>query len=103
MAFRTGADEVVVEEQASIFPANLQTTTTPQVASALGLPEQANALAIASWAAMLASAGIGGYAVGKDKKGWGKWALLALGGLAPGGLAIALGAGALGYWRRKGD
>ena len=106
MAFRTGQEEVVVVEQTpaspSLLPTNLTGYTTPQLAQAIGMPNK-GAVAIAAWAAMLASASIGGYSVGKAKKGWGKWALLGIGGLAPGGLAIALGAGALGYWRRKGD
>jgi len=99
MAFRTGQEAVVAEQ--SILPTSLQTYTTPQLASAIGMP-QGNAVAIAAWAAMLASAGVGGYAVGKQRKGWGKWVLLAIGGLAPGGLALALGGGALGYYQKQG-
>ena len=100
MAFRTGQEAVIVEETPVLLPTSLQAYTTPQLAQSLGMPDK-GAVAIAAWAAMLASAGVGGFAVGKNKKGWGKWALLGLGGLAPGGLAIALGAGALGYWQRR--
>tara|TARA_R110000824_G_scaffold44959_14_gene130489 strand:+ start:3109 stop:3423 length:315 start_codon:yes stop_codon:yes gene_type:complete len=104
MAFRTG--EASVETQTIVTPTSspdggIQKTTTTQIGEFLGAPG-GNAVAVAAWAASLAAASVGGYAVGKEKKGWGKWVLLALGGLAPGGLAIALGAGAIGYYKRKG-
>lgn len=105
MAFRTGDAQVETQQTTTTtdLAANgLPQTTTTRVANYLGAPE-GNAVAMAAWAASLAAASVGGYAVGQKKSGWGKWVLLALGGLAPGGLAIALGAGAIGYYRRKGD